>query len=311
MLGNREQGGIARGQQQVVSPTGQKLAERVRESGSVNSRVGCPQPPRAVPRPMHRGGAPKRNGVDRVSSRAKRATRRESSPLLPIRDQDAPTEAVGRLGHPVPTLASLSDPSYLTICGAFDGPGRTRTCDRRIMSYVPGVEHCSAKDPFRPGDALSRLKPREGRAFPHSAKPMLTSISTFRPLPTPSSVPRLEACSPIVSMVMYSPRTENPPRSGRSGTRGAGGAGGVLDGSVGSVASVASGESGEWGGWGESGEWGELGEWGASDDWGGWGGSGASDEWVTACGHQAAWGVPPWGHVSVTMSGHARASLRS
>src|SRR4029453_2183717 len=30
-----------------------------------------------------------------------------------------------------------------------DGPGRTRTCDRRIMSYVSGVEPCSAKGPFR------------------------------------------------------------------------------------------------------------------------------------------------------------------
>ena len=45
ILGNREQGGIARGQQQVVSPTGQKLAERVHEGVSVDSRVGCPQPP--------------------------------------------------------------------------------------------------------------------------------------------------------------------------------------------------------------------------------------------------------------------------
>ena len=49
ILGNREQGGIAPGQQQVVSPTGQKLAERVHEGGSVSSRVGCPQPPRARP----------------------------------------------------------------------------------------------------------------------------------------------------------------------------------------------------------------------------------------------------------------------
>jgi hypothetical protein len=67
----------------------------------------------------------------------------------------------------------------------------------------------------------------------------------------------------------------------------------------GPVGSVASGESGGWVGWG------------ASDDWGGWGGSGASDEWVTACGHQAAWGAAQWGHERVTMSGQARASLRS
>jgi hypothetical protein len=75
-----------------------------------------------------------------------------------------------------------------------------------------------------------------------------------------------------------------------------------LGGSVGSVASVASGESGESGALGASGESGASGEWGGSD---------APDEWVAACGHQAARGVPPRGQVGVTMSGHARASLRS
>ena len=101
ILGNREQGRIAPGQEQVVSPTDQKLAERVREGVSVDSRVGCPQPPRAIPRPMHHGGAVRRNDVDLVSTRAERATRRQSSPRLPIRDQDAPTVVAGRLGHPV------------------------------------------------------------------------------------------------------------------------------------------------------------------------------------------------------------------
>ena len=78
-----------------------------------------------------------------------------------------------------------------------------------------------------------------------------------------------------------------------------------MDGSVGSGAWVASGVSGVWVGWGASGEW------GASDDSGASGCSGASEEWATACGHQAAWGVPPWGHVRVAMSAHARASLPS
>jgi hypothetical protein len=59
-----------------------------------------------------------------------------------------------------------------------------------------------------------RLKSRECQAFPHFGKPMLTSISTLRPLPTPSIVPRLEACRPIVSMVLRAQAPRNTPRSG-------------------------------------------------------------------------------------------------
>ena len=157
---------------------------------------------------------------------------------------------------------------------------------RRHAVFVVASGRLGSLKSGTPGTQLARSRPR--RSFPGS----LLSDRLDGP---------------------FSPGTEKPRRSGAVGARDAGGARGVLDGSVGSVGSVASVASGEGVEWDASGEWGE---WGASDDWGGWADSGewgASDDWggwVTACGHPAAWGVPPWGHVSVTMSAHGRASPR-
>jgi hypothetical protein len=133
--------------------------------------------------------------------------------VTPLETKDPDLVLEVRAAREAPPDAGSLDARYV-------GEERTRT------SIAPSGACANSRSAWKAAIRLagycafphSQLNPESAMCLPHPPKPMLTSISTFGFLPTPSIVPRLKACRQIVSMVITAQAPRNHLGPTRSGT---------------------------------------------------------------------------------------------